>query len=288
MTNILVTGASGFIGKAVTSKLIEDNHKVYVLQRSSSQNKHIYEELRERLILFDRTEEIPDLLKSIKIDVVFHLATLYQKASEKQDINALIESNISLGTHVLEGVKQSQPQFILTQSFFQYFKNSSHPSSLYAASKQAFTEVAKYYSSVYNFVLTELVIYETYGPEDTRKKIIPSLIEASIQSEKFVIEQKNTLLNLVYISDVVDALTSVIGRNSAEIFSVKPEQPIPILEVVKQIEETTSKELDIDFKNNDIIASPNLAGDWNTPPGWKPKISITEGISQCISSKLRN
>lgn len=283
MANFLVTGATGFIGNALTDELIEQKQTVFVLANKNSPNLSLLQNKKVHLICFEYFEQIPDLLAKLEIDVVFHLATLYIKSDALQKTKGLIDSNITYGTYLLEGIKNKNIKFVLAQSFFQFEQNKSSPKNLYAATKQAFTEIAGYYSKSFDFPLIEVVLFETYGPNDNRNKLIPNLIAANNNNEQFFqIQNRNTLLNLVHISDVVAALIRAGDYKTSSIFSVKPDTPVPITFLIDEINSIIENPIEFRFINDHQFENPNSSGDWPSPPGWSPKISLSEGVRKCF------
>ena len=71
---ILVTGAAGFIGGYLTEKLIENNSKVYGVFRAGEPTKYLKHKLNVRFCDVVKYNEVKDMLKKIKPDVIYHLA----------------------------------------------------------------------------------------------------------------------------------------------------------------------------------------------------------------------
>ena len=104
MSNILLTGATGFIGSNILKKIRLDNN-VFIIQRAVSKKK-IKKTKNIKIITFEDYNTLSRKLKKIKVDIVIHCATHYKKEHFQKDINKFIQSNILLGNIILENIKE--------------------------------------------------------------------------------------------------------------------------------------------------------------------------------------
>ena len=103
MPNILLTGATGFIGSNILNA-IELNNKVFVTQRLKSKTK-IKKSKNIKILKFKDFKSLSNKLKKIKVDTIIHCATHYKKKHSYKDISQFAESNIILGNILLENIK---------------------------------------------------------------------------------------------------------------------------------------------------------------------------------------
>lgn len=282
MSKIIITGATGFIGFATAKRLIEEGHSVYFLCRKSSKSSEKLSHLDGKVLNYEEMTEIPSLVAPIMPDVVIHLATHYTRNHNIDNVRDLIESNISFGTYLLESINVPKTQIILAQSFFQFDHGVSSPNSLYAATKQAFSEIARYHSSTKKLCLTELIFFETYGPGDSRDKLIPQLISCSTSGSTMKIQNRETLLNLVYIDDVVESILNVVENPVSGLYAVKPIEPVSIWDICLEFQRQAKKPFETIFLHSERSTNPNTSGNWPTPPGWKAKYNLEQGVNICI------
>ena len=155
---ILITGVTGFIGQNLTKCLLENNnYDLYAVVRSQSDILHV----DKRITLFEYDSDIEKLIaffQDEKFDGVVHLASLFLAKHCSSDINQLVHSNIQFGTELLEASKVANVKwFINTGTFWQnYHDEPYNPVNLYAATKEAFSIIAKYYTETSSLVFSTL------------------------------------------------------------------------------------------------------------------------------------
>lgn len=270
---ILISGATGFIGKHLVRRLVEENHIVHTIVRPCP--------------------EINSLIASMekeKFDGIIHLASFFLAKHESKDIESLIDSNITLGTKLLEAATRSRVSwFINTGTFWQHYKNKNYnPVNLYAATKQAFEDVAKYYIETSNLNFVTLELSDTFGPEDTRPKIFNLWLKASKNKETLDMSPGKQTLDINYIDDVVGGYMQMIGLLSRDKkrslrgkkFSLNSTKRYTLRELASVFEKVTKTKLNINWGKKEYRPREVMVP-WNKGvkiPGWKPKISIEKGI----------
>lgn len=216
--NILLTGITGFIGRHLSTYLSNAGHSVLGIIRPAS----ISHTLDERSISFvyDGTfNSILNAFEKSKPDIVIHLATLYRAAHMSNDLEVLVHSNILLGTFLLEAMKTTGCGAIINVGTrWQHQDDKPYsPVNLYSATKQAYTCILEYYASAYALKCMTLELSDTYGPGDTRGKIVDLLASALVAQRQLDLSPGEQLLDLIYIDDVCDAFkrgTEIIEKST--------------------------------------------------------------------------
>ena len=94
----------------------------------------------------------------------------------------------------------------------QHYKNKEYsPINLYAATKQAFEDITKYYVRVSNLNFVTLELFETFGPKDTRSKIFNLLSKRTKQEKSIKLSPEKKILDMNYIDDVTDAYAHIVN-----------------------------------------------------------------------------
>lgn len=284
--NILVTGATGFIGTNLTREL-RKQHNLFILGQ--------FEGDPEKLDLpgYIMTDDIPALASYIKenrIEGIIHLASLYLTVHTPEQVNDLVSSNVFFGTAVLEaaslagGVKW----FLNTGSIWQNYNvkdNGYNPVNLYAATKQAFVDMAKYYSDVFGIRFCTLKLCDTYGPNDTRRKIFKLFKDCAESGEVLKMSPGEQLIDLLFISDIVRGFTHLAELLASDVdlkdeYVLSSGEQVPLKQLAKKFEEVSGMHLNIEwggrpYRDREVMVP------WKgvIVPGWKAEVKVEEGIN---------
>ena len=281
MTRALVTGASGFLGRHLVRHLLAEGWEVTALQRESTVDSLAAEASDGLMVVpFADAVEAQQLAREAAPDRVFHLATLYLKDHRPEDIDPLFAANVLFGTHLLEGLRGSGAVVLNANSFFQFRDSQPRPYSLYSASKQSFLDVCAYYREVAGLDIRQVVLFDTFGPRDTRDKLVPALMRAARTRSSVTLGPSAQQLNLLFSQDVVTALVAATEDDAPPMMAIRAERATTVGELVTLVGEVSSAPLTASF--NDGGATSDVAstsGDWPVPPRWKAKHSLREGLA---------
>jgi UDP-glucuronate 4-epimerase len=226
---ILVTGSAGFIGSALTLRLLErgdavigiDNHNDYYdpalkearLARHASHPNYTH----LRIDLADRSA-IEAAFATHKPQRVVNLAA---QAGVRYSIDnplAYIDSNIVGFTHILEGCRHHGVEHLVYASSssvygantampFSVHQNVDHPLSLYAASKKANELMAHTYSHLYGLPTTGLRFFTVYGPWGRPDMALFKFTKAILAGEPIqVFNHGKHRRDFTYVDDIVEGV----------------------------------------------------------------------------------
>lgn len=279
----LVTGATGFIGGHLARTLVAEGWAVSALQRTATADSPASRSLRDagvELVLVDDGAAVQRAARDAGAEVVFHLATNYLKSHSPDDIPGLIDANVTFGTHLLEGLRDSSAAIVSALSFFQFSGGQPTPVSLYSATKQAFLDVSAYYREVLGLDITQVVLYDTYGPGDSRDKLVPHLLAAARASASVSLGPGAQPLDLLYVDDVVAGLRAA-AESRAPILALRAPELVTVADVVAGFGELAGAPLQATFNDdaplNDLVSR---SGDWAAPSGWTGGRSLREGLER--------
>ncbi len=253
---ILVTGATGFVGQHLLPYLQEHGHEMHALVRLSTQKEKVY---TNNIYTFDDDiDRLAQYLKENKVDGVIHLASLYITEHKPEQIKDIIRSNIYLGTAVLEAaVSGGVKWFLNTGTIWQNYNAEPYsdqycPVNLYAASKQAFIDMAKYYIETSGIRFCTLKLCDTYGPNDTRRKIFALFEQIAQTGECLKMSPGEQKLDIVHIDKVVHNFKTLAerlynGDRLREEYVVSSGQQITLKEVARQYEASHRVRLNIEW-----------------------------------------
>ncbi|MBC7428125.1 MAG: NAD(P)-dependent oxidoreductase [Bacteriovorax sp.] len=281
--NILITGGTGFIGKALTKRLLDEgNTLLFTTRENDPDNKSIN-------LAHSTHHEVTSFFERHQIDGIIHLASLVLVTHSPDDIKNLIESNITFPTLLLEAAREAKIKwFINTGTFWQHYNNEEYnPVNLYAATKQAFEDILKYYSEISTIQFLTLEVSDTFGPDDTRGKIFNKWMNAKNSNEEINMSPGNQMIDILYIDDVIDAFRHSIDRlqnnkNKLEKFSLYSRKPISLREVSATFDTVFNSQLKINwgklpYREREVMQT------WSkglSLPGWKPKKTFDQGCEE--------
>lgn len=292
--NIFITGATGFIGKHLVSKLVSEGHLVTINIYGNEQSPfdkivHTYQ-LDEA-----NPHKDSEYLKLEKFDGIIHLASLYLTDHKPEDAIRLINSNVRFSTYILECASQSKIKWFLnTGTFWQHYQNAVYsPVNLYAATKQAFETIAQYYIETNQIRFCTLKLSDTFGPNDTRPKIFNLWERIAKSGETLEMSPGDQIIDISFIDDIVNAfilLATQLTSNNIEIdngscFAVKAEQRYTLKKLANIFEKVTGNKLNISWGGRSYREREVLEPwkDGIIIPNYKPEISIENAINRIFN-----
>ena len=302
---ILVTGGSGFIGTAITKKLLKEGAIVKSLD--TKDNTLIYE--KDRLIKIKGSVLGDDDVK-IAIsgcDYVIHLAAMLGvKKTEEERLDTLTTNILGIKNILDSCVKEKVKKIVFSSSSEVYGeqtkfpiseKNPVHPKSIYAITKLVGEEYLKAYKQNFGLDYSIVRYFNCYGPKQNNNFVMAGFINQALNSESPIIYGSGKQIRaFCYIDDIVEGtyLTLVNEKANSEIFNIGNDtQPISIKDLAEKIillsnnnGNLTPKYIGLEksdrTKEREIFKRfPNIEKAKNVL-GYKPKVPLDVGIKKTI------
>ena len=203
---ILLTGGTGFVGSNLAKSLTDDGHDVILLVRRSSDLKVVSDYLdRITTKIYDGSYSSIERALDGDVELVIHCASLFLSDHNEDDVEGLVDSNIKFPSMLLEAMaKKGVTNFINTGTSWQHYNNENYnPVNLYAATKQAFDDIVRYYLEVKRIKCVTLKLFDTYGPNDHRGKLVSFLLGKLKSGGELDLSPGEQEISLVHISDLV-------------------------------------------------------------------------------------
>ena len=282
MKNILLTGSTGFIGSELL-KYLSNYNKVYITVRKkykiNLKNKNINK------IYFNSYKNLRYKIKKLKIDTVVHCATHYVKNHNFEDIKELSESNILFGNIILENLKIMRvKKFVNFSTVWEnYDGKKDNCYNLYSAYKAGFGKIISFYKKENkNIKFLNLVISDTFGLRDKRKKLVNLLKTNYKRNLVTKVISKNLYINLLNVKDIVSAIKLILKKNyKSDTYILKNKNNFKIYDIIKEIEKYSQKKIKVKWLSNKIIKEKIYK--FKTLKGWKPKNSNIKDIIRIIT-----
>ena len=284
MPNILLTGATGFIGSNIL-KEIQLINKVFAVQRIKSKKK-IKKTKNIKIINFKNYNSLSNKLKKIKVDTIIHCATHYKKEHSNIDIYKFLESNILLGNIILENIKKfDAQQFINLSTTWEDDNNIiNNPKNLYAAYKGGFGSIIEFYKKKFPKIkFINLMITDTFGANDERGKLISTLRQNYRNKRTSKIISKRLYINLVNIDDITNAIKIILkGKTKPGKYILKNSQYLNIFKLIQYINKNldNANKMKVKWLSNKLIKNKTLK--YKKLKSWNPKNSKIENIKKLI------
>jgi len=295
--NILITGATGYIGSKLVERLLKEDHNLFCTLLDNEENPYGEGKVNSIVLNSSNFEELIKFFKNNKIEGIVHLAA-YALAGNHQfgDVEILVDSNIKFGTVLLEvATKAKAGWFINTGTYWQNYNDAEYsPVNLYAATKQAFEDIAKFYFETCDIRFCTIRLFDTYGINDKRNKVFNVWNKISKSGEVLDMSCGDQIMDFSYIDDIVDAyvlLIHYLHDNSDKVkkggvYYLQSSERYSLKELSHIFEEVTSTKLNINwggrpYKNREVM---NPISSNNVLQGFKHKVSIRDGIKRIVDN----
>jgi CDP-glucose 4,6-dehydratase len=299
-SNILVTGASGFLGSHLTAKLHDAGANVTILERDFTPKSYLLRSGYVRKVNRVRGDVrdydiIQRTLTEHEIEYVFHLAAQsIVKIGELMPVQT-IEQNVLGTTKLLEACRLSGVKRVLvttsdkaygTTDNLPYRENyplqGLHP---YACSKSCEDLVTQMYCETYGLSTLVVRCGNMYGPGDLNySRIIPKTIRNLLTGQPPVIYGNGMMVrDYTYVEDAAEACMFLMQQGNDGAYNVSGEAVYTVKEVIEIISNLMGVDIPpIHQGVNNEIDSQWLDINKIKALGWEPDFTFAEGIDRTI------
>ena len=309
---ILITGAAGFIGSHLAEFFVSKGFKVIAFDRYNSFNTFgwlDFSHLKNRIeLIFGDIRDYDSVNRAIKkCDVVIHLAALIGIPYSYESPAAYLKTNVEGTYNILESVKNNKiSQAIITSTSETYGSaqskkiNEDHPynaQSPYAATKISADQLSLSYYKSFNTPVKIIRPFNTYGPRQSSRAIIPTIISQSLTSNSIVLGNIDTSRDLTYVSDTCRGFYEIFKCKKliGEVVNVGSDNEISIKNIVNDLRKITNQKLKIKIdkkrlrpKKSEVLRLRCNSDKLFRYTGWRPSITFKQGLQktyQWFSSK---
>lgn len=291
MKRVLLTGITGYIGSNLARRLLPDC-EVYGLVREPLNLEYLGDiQEKIRFLFYDGTyESVTAAMAASCPDLVYHLATYYTGSHQAELLPKLLDSNIVYGSYLLEAMWEHQISgLIYASTVMAHYQNKEYcPLNLYAATKQAFSDLLAYYADAGFLRAVTLVLSDTYGPGDRRPKILNRIKKAVQTGTKLALSDGEQDYDVIYIDDVVRAFCQA-GEQLLErpewknkTFQVRSTSALTLRQTVEKMIAVNQLSWEPDWgqrppADREIRRAVRL---YPTLPGWRPEVFLEDGLQR--------
>lgn len=275
--NIFITGHKGLIGTSLTSRLIEENHKIVGSIDLRENNQDII-----------NINSLPILEE--KIDLLIHAAAHCKINQSISNPENTFHSDV-LGTHeVFEFARKNKIPEILYFSSSRVLSEEQNP---YTAAKLYGENLCKAYKDCYGINYTIVRPSTVYGPFwDETKRLMHIYITNALQGKHLEIygNPKTKTLDFTHVEDFVDATILALNGPKNQEYNISGGEEYNIYKLAKEIIKKTNSNSKIIIKPQEITQPQKVSLDLSAIKslGYTPKIPLSKGIEECIEFYLIN
>ena len=293
MKKILIIGGTGFLGYHLAKNALKKNWKVFSLSINKPKKKNFLKKVK--YIYCDITNK-NNLKKKIKGN--FSLVVNAGGYIDHLNRRNVFETHL-LGFKNLCDLFQKKKIdcFVQIGSSVEYGNlpsphyenlNKKPTTSFYAKSKYLASEHGLKLFKKNNFPITVLRVYQAYGPNQKKDRLIPSLIESCLKNNEFPCTEGTQLRDFVFVDDVVDSILKCYKNKKAKgqilnIGSGKPKKIRQIINLVKKLVGFGRPKFGkIQVRSDENFKLYPSTSKAKKILNWRPKISLRKGILKTV------
>jgi nucleoside-diphosphate-sugar epimerase len=297
---VLVTGATGFIGRHLVRRLRHDDRSVVGLVRDPRALGEVPGVVVEEIPPDDAA--LRALVASHRPSACVHLATRFVATVDVDDLRSLVEANVLFGLRVAEACLAADGvPFVDTGTVWQHAGGAPYaPANLYAATKQALHDLLVDLAGRGLPVVT-LTLTDTYGPGDPRPKLVPRLLDAARTGVALEMGDGSGQVDLVHVDDVVSGFGTVLDRladpthplrpatDASTVHTLTSGAPCTVRELVAAADRALGRPVPVAWGARAERAVDRRPAAPHDPslPGWSPAVSLDEGLRRLFGPLRR-
>lgn len=291
----MITGAGGFIGRAVTKLATkEENWEIYILSSGRRKSAPMQPPARVHTVTADLRDprQCETLIKTLRPDILLHLAW---NLEERDFLHANANVHwleISLG--LLRLFAENGGKYVTFAGSSSEYGESREPCSengptapynLYGLSKLAFTNLARTFCASNGIGFASIRYFSVYGPGERHLlHAVPLSISTMLRGEKFVCKAPNNVWDYVYIDDAAAATIRVMQKKFCGIVNVGGDA-VSMRELFTIIAEQVGNPDVLAFENEDVPGRYLTAdtGILRGEIGYTRQTDLCQGLSKTVA-----
>jgi dTDP-glucose 4,6-dehydratase len=315
MGKILVTGAGGFIGSHLTEELVRQGEEVRAFVRYNSRDERglledLPREIQNQMEVVPGDLKDPDGVKKAlkRCSKVFHLGALIAIPYSYVHPFDFIQTNVTGTANLLNACLENDSiEKIIHTSTSEVYGTAryipideKHPlqaQSPYAASKIAADKLAESYYLSFGLPIATLRPFNTFGPRQSLRAIIPTIISQAINGKKIRLGNMMPRRDFLFVRDTIRGFIELAKCSKAvgKVVNIGTGRDISIKELVKKIVDQMGRTREIKAERRRIrpeksevmqlIADIRLAKKLFK---WAPRYTLEDGLRETIEWYERN
>ena len=302
--NIVITGGSGFVGSYLCEKLINDGHKIIVIDNLLTGSTENIKDLMDNENFSFIEQDVQDHIEiEDKVDYVLHFASAASpKAYTEHPVNTLKAG--SVGTiNTLGLAKKHSAEYLLASTSEVYGDplispqneeywgnvNPNGERSMYDEAKRFAEAAVATYSRSYGLKTKIVRIFNTYGPRMQLNdgRVVTNFIVQALRNENITIYGDGTQTrSFSYVEDTVAGIISLMNSTEYDVFNIGNPNEMTVGKLAEKIIELTDSTSEIKYlelPNDDPKQRKPDITKAKTKLNWEPKVNLDEGLAKTIT-----
>ena len=302
--NIVITGGSGFVGSYLCENLINDGHKIIVIDNLLTGSKENINNLIGNENFSFIEQDVQDHIEiEDDVDYVLHFASAASpKAYTEHPVNTLKAG--SVGTiNTLGLAKKHSAEYLLASTSEVYGDplispqneeywgnvNPNGERSMYDEAKRFAEAAVATYSRSYGLKTKIVRIFNTYGPRMQLNdgRVVTNFIVQALRNENITIYGDGLQTrSFSYVDDTVSGIISLMNSTEYDVFNIGNPNEMTVGQLAEKIIELTHSTSEIkylDLPNDDPKQRKPDITKAKTKLDWEPKVNLEEGLTKTIT-----
>ncbi len=314
VTNILITGAAGFIGSHLSERLLQEGSRVICLDNLDTfYDPQIKRENLKPLLANNNFTMIEgdirdlklltDIFEGNRIDIIVHIAARAGVRPSIKEPLLYYDVNVRGTTNLLEMAKYYHvKKFIFASSSSVYGENKKvpfseddnvdYPISPYAATKKAGELISFTYHHLYGIPVSCLRFFTVYGPRQRPEMAIHKFTRLIYEGKSIPVYGDGTSRrDYTYVDDIISGITATVNTEMGyEIINLGESKTVKLTELISLIEENLQKKAIIEWlpdQPGDVPVTFADIGKARRLLGYAPCVDIKEGTGRFVEWFLK-
>lgn len=300
--NVLISGASGFIGSHLIKRLVNEGAHVSALMMPECSPRAITTYLKHLKIITADISDVHSLQAALALenpDIVFHLAACVDVRRDWDCVSLMIKNNLIGTANLLHVLKDRQIDLMINigsseeygyASVPQSEANRELPVSPYSFSKVAAVYLCQMAARAFNFPVVTARLFPVYGPGQDSGMFIPSAIRKLSERQEFRMSPGEQIREFNYVDDVVEALirlSSCGDKVIGSVINIGNGIPYKIIEVINTIRALIEDNAFISvgalpYRVGEVMESYCDNSLLKNLTGWSPRFSLEKGLELTV------
>lgn len=293
MKKVLLTGATGFVGRHCLPLLLAQNYEVHAVYSKVAGKAHPHVQWHKANLL--NSIQVSKLMAQVQPSHLLHLAWYAVPGKYWTSLENFrwVQASLDLlQTFVLHGGHRAVMAGTCAEYDWKYGYCSEQitpllPATLYGTCKHSLQVMLDAFSRQTGLSSAWARVFFLYGPHEHPGRLVPSVICSLLRAKEFHCHNGNQIRDFLYVEDVASAFVALLFNNSQGVVNIGSGNPVSLREVVGKIGEKIGQSDLISFEKTTVFPGepPFLVADnlrLKQETSWNAQYNLDKGLDKTI------